>query len=93
MLISSPYDFNFQGVVELIAAKRPALKNRLVTTKPPVFPFHKMPVDLKRVEDVLDIKVDSYRKWEDTMLDAVDSLIELENNWKAKGYNVVIPKA
>jgi hypothetical protein len=93
MLIASPYDFNFQGVVELIGAKRPELKNRLVTTKPPVFPSYKLPVDLKRVEDVLDVKVDSYKKWEETILDAVDSLIELEKTWKAKGYNVVIPKA
>ncbi|KIM83315.1 hypothetical protein PILCRDRAFT_440081 [Piloderma croceum F 1598] len=93
LLIASPYDSNFQGVVELIAAKRPELKNRLITSKPPVFPSYKLPVDLKRVEDVLDIKVDSYKKWEETILDAVDSLIELENTWKAKGYNIVIPKA
>jgi nucleoside-diphosphate-sugar epimerase len=93
ILIASPYDFNFQGIVELIAANRPELKNRLVTAKPPVFPSYKLPVDLKRVEDVLGIKLDSYKKWEDTILDAVDSLVELEKDWKAKGYDVVIPKA
>jgi nucleoside-diphosphate-sugar epimerase len=93
ILIASPHDSNFQGVVELIAAKRPELKNRLLTSKPPAFPSYKMPVDLKRVENVLDIKIDSYKKWEETILDTVDSLIELENTWKAKGYNIVIPKA
>jgi len=93
MLIASPYDFNFQGIVELITAKRPELKNRLTTAKPPVFPSYKLPVDLKRVEDVLGIRMDSYKKWEDTILDTVDSLLELEQAWEAKGYNVMIPKA
>jgi hypothetical protein len=93
MLIASPYNFNFQGVVELISANRPHLKNRLITATPPVFPLYKLPVDLKRVEDVLGVKVDSYKKWEETMLDSVDSLLEVEKAWEAKGYTVVIPKA
>jgi hypothetical protein len=43
------------------------------------------------VQEVIGFKEDEFKKWEETLLDTVDALVELEKEWKAKGYEVEIP--
>ncbi|KAF7971605.1 hypothetical protein HWV62_20696 [Athelia sp. TMB] len=92
IVIASPHAADFKAALETIAQERPELKDRLVdVAKMPQYPFLSLPVDLKRAEDVLGVKIDSYMSWKDTILSTVDSLMALENGWKAKGLTVEIP--
>lgn len=93
ILLASPHENKFENVVQLISEKRPELKARLVTQTPPQYPLYKLPLDFKRVEDVIGISLDSYVSWENTFLDTVDSLLEVEKSWEAQGYALGIPKA
>jgi hypothetical protein len=45
------------------------------------------------VEKAFGIKLDSYKTWKETILDAVDRFIDLENQWKAKGLKFEVPTA
>lgn len=90
--ISSPYDGNYKEAVQFVAAAHPNLKDRLVdASTAPQFPIDKLPVDLKRVEDVTGVKIDSYYTWRETVLDTIDSLLALEKGWVSEGYEVEIP--
>jgi len=90
--IASPYDSNYKQAVEFVAEAHPELRERLVDANTaPQFPVDKLPVDLKRVEDVTGVKVDSYHTWKETVLDTIDSLLALEKGWVSKGYKIEIP--
>lgn len=90
--IGSPYDCNYKEAVQFVADAHPELKDRLVDANTAhQFPIDKLPVDLKRVEDVTGVKVDSYRTWKETVLDTIDSLLVLEKGWISEGYKVEIP--
>lgn len=92
IIMSSPHDLDYKVVLDFIADKRPELKDRLADkSKAPVDTLHRIPVDLKRIEDVLGIRVDSYYSWEQTILDTVDGLLAFEDEWKSKGYTITIP--
>ena len=93
IVMASPFENKFERILELIARKRPELASRLTTTAVPSYPVYKAPIDLQRVQDVVGIKIDSYKSWEDTFLDTIDSLVELEKQWKAAGHIVNVPKA
>lgn len=85
---------NLKVALELIAKERPELKDRLIDlAKIPAYTHNIIPVDLKRVDEVLGVKVESYFSWQDTILDTVNSLIALEKEWKGKGFSIAIPNA
>jgi len=90
--LASPYDVNYKKAVQMVDSAHPELRDRLVDANTaPEFPIDKLPVDLKRVEDVTGVKVDSYHTWEETVLDTIDSLLALEKGWVSQGYKVEIP--
>lgn len=93
IVMASPFENRFEKIVELIAQKRPELKSRLTTKVAPSYPVYKAPIDLQRVQDVVSVKIDSYKSWEETFLDTIDSLLELEKRWEAAGHVIDIPKA
>ena len=94
LLVASPYDLNYKTAVEFIGEKRPELSDRLVdANKAPKFPFDKMALDLKRVEEVTGVKSDSYISWQDTILETVDDLVKMEKDWASQGVSVEIPVA
>ncbi|KAF7975887.1 hypothetical protein HWV62_8297 [Athelia sp. TMB] len=88
LVIASPYDFNWKDGVAYIAEQRPALKSRLFadTSKAPEHANARF--DLSRLEQVTGIKADSYKSWQATILDTVDSLVSLEKEWVNKGFTV-----
>lgn len=93
MPITSPYESDYREAIKYIAEERPELKDRLADpSKAPTWPLYKLELDLKKVEDVVGVDVDSYKTWKETILDAVDSLIALEDYWKSNGFNVEVPK-
>ena len=38
--------------------------------------------------EIVGFKGEMYKKWEETIVDAVDSILEIENIWKEKGFKV-----
>lgn len=47
--------------------------------------------DYERMENILGLKKDSFKSWTETVLDGVDSVLAVENSWKAKGLEVISP--
>ncbi|KAJ6583486.1 hypothetical protein DFH09DRAFT_1360124 [Mycena vulgaris] len=91
VLFASPYGWPFQKTLDFIAAQRPALKGRLITATPAVQHFDALPIDFGRVEEVLGMKVSDFHTIEQTTLDTVDSLVELENQWRSAGHKIEAP--
>jgi nucleoside-diphosphate-sugar epimerase len=91
--INSPHAINYDDVLRLIVTKRPELESRVLSgpaphyTKAQIIP----PLDLQRVEDVVGLKPSEYHSLESTILDSIDSLVELEKFWASKGYDVRAP--
>jgi hypothetical protein len=62
--IASPYDGNYKQAVQFVADAHPELKDRLVDAdSAPKFSVDKLPMNLKRVEDVTGVKINSYYTW------------------------------
>jgi nucleoside-diphosphate-sugar epimerase len=90
--IGSPYECNYKEAVLFVADAHPELKDRLVDANTaPQFSSDKLQVDLKRVEDVTGVTVDSYYTWKETILGTIDSLLALEKSWVSQGYEIEIP--
>ncbi|KAK0449771.1 uncharacterized protein EV420DRAFT_1646768 [Desarmillaria tabescens] len=79
--IVSPHQSSYKTALEILARERPALKYRLA--------------DQRRlqakIEKSIGLKTDSYIPWAQTVLETVDSLLAIENHWKAKGFHVEVP--
>lgn len=74
--------FSAKDAVELIASARPELRNRLAKAVFNAPPVPKCTLDLSRAKEVLGLE---FTDWKDTVLAAVDDLVKLEAQWKAKG--------
>jgi len=75
--ILSTNTFIWKDAIELLAEKRPELKERLpviTRNEPPVAPFATL--DTSKTESMLGMK--DYIKWQDTVLDTVDDLLRVE---------------
>ncbi|KAJ7438273.1 hypothetical protein B0H11DRAFT_591472 [Mycena galericulata] len=91
ILFSSPYGWSFQQTLDYIAAERPALKSRLITKTPPQQPFDILPIDFGRVEQVLGIKKSDFHTIEQTILDTIDALVRVEDEWRSAGHAIKTP--
>ncbi|KAJ3850563.1 hypothetical protein EV368DRAFT_45056, partial [Lentinula lateritia] len=93
--LKNPNQSNFRQAIELLAAERPHLKDRLSPLlSAPKWPESKAePIDYPRMESDLGLKRESLTSWKDTVLDGIDSFMIVENSWKAKGLEVTAPKA
>jgi nucleoside-diphosphate-sugar epimerase len=93
--INSPHAINYDDVLRLIVTKRPELESWVLPgpaphyTKAQIIP----PLDLQRVEDVVGLKPSEYHSLESTILDSIDSLLELEKFWASKGHDVRAPSS
>ncbi|KAJ3479149.1 hypothetical protein NLI96_g9264 [Meripilus lineatus] len=74
--------FSPKEAVEYIAEVRPELKDRVSTNALNSGPVGTRNIDNTRLKEVLGLVP---RPWKETILDAVDSLIGLEKEWKSKG--------
>ncbi|KAJ3781907.1 hypothetical protein GGU10DRAFT_365238 [Lentinula aff. detonsa] len=90
--ISSPHDTVFADIIKVLNEKRPELKDRLTKTTPPEFPFKKLAYDSKRVEEICGLKPEDFVPVNDTFVESVDTLVALENQWKAAGYELPAPQ-
>lgn len=91
-IIVTPEDGSYRNAVNFIAEERPHLKDRLVDVeRVPTWPSHTKAVDRKRIEEVIGFKQDEYTTWKKTVIDSVDSLMKLEEFWRERGFEVVVP--
>ncbi|RDB17384.1 hypothetical protein Hypma_001850 [Hypsizygus marmoreus] len=91
IIIASPREFGFKATVDLIAEKRPELKERLIKAPAPAQPFKRVPVNFGRVEEVLGFRQDEFRTIEETILGTIDSLLSFEKEWVKQGLEVSVP--
>ncbi|KAG6918284.1 hypothetical protein DXG01_015376 [Tephrocybe rancida] len=91
IIIGSPHGFDPKATVDFLAESRPELKGRLTKKTPPPYRFDRIPVDFKRVEEVLGMSKDEFHTVEETMIETVDSLLALEKQWVSNGHEVNIP--
>ncbi|KAG6852694.1 hypothetical protein C0991_009840 [Blastosporella zonata] len=91
ILIASPHHFHPKATIELIAESRPELKARLTKKTPPEYAYDRIPVDFKRIEEVLGMSKDDFHTVEETMIETVNSLLALEQQWVAEGHEIRIP--
>ncbi|KAH8100073.1 NAD-P-binding protein [Cristinia sonorae] len=74
---------NQSEILKLVEKERPELLGRISkAVKEDKSTVVKSVVDQKRVREVLGIEV---RPWQETVLDAIDALIDLEKEWKGRG--------
>ncbi|KAG7444637.1 NAD(P)-binding protein [Guyanagaster necrorhizus] len=87
--IVCPHECSYKAAIEIIARERPELKDRLADVRrAPEWSCNTLPLDWKRISEVIGMNRDSFFPWEKTVLDAVDSLLRIENLWKEKGFDL-----
>jgi len=75
-------------IIALITKERPALADRLNKSFKSAPSGISMVTDNKRLKEVLGLEV---TPWQKTILDGVDALIALEENWKSRGLTPTFP--
>ncbi|KAF5365220.1 hypothetical protein D9758_005448 [Tetrapyrgos nigripes] len=90
LAIASPYENDWREAVKYIAEERPQMKDRLAgLEKVPVLEELSLKgIDHGRLEEVLGMKKNDFRTWKETVLDAVDSFVRIEEGWKSRGLKV-----
>ncbi|KAK0470373.1 uncharacterized protein EV420DRAFT_1634795 [Desarmillaria tabescens] len=87
--IVCPHECSYKAAIETIAREHPELKERLADARrAPEWPSNTLPLDWKRIDEVIGMKPESFIPWEKTVLDSVDSLLRIEKIWKEKGFKV-----
>ncbi|KAJ7637669.1 hypothetical protein DFH06DRAFT_649379 [Mycena polygramma] len=90
--IVSPHPSDWRDAIQYISDARPELRSRLADpSKAPIWPSYKRDVDLTPVETGFGIDLGSYKTWKTTILDSVDRFIEVEDQWKSKGFEFQVP--
>ena len=75
--------YGARAAADYLAEVRPDLKGRLSEAAKNAGPTRKNVLDTSRSEEVLGLK---YTDWHKTVLDGVEYLLELEENWKSQGW-------
>ncbi|KAI0333881.1 NAD-P-binding protein [Cubamyces sp. BRFM 1775] len=80
-IVAGPGALLWEDAVKVLQDKRTALKDRLPTLEnAPPLPGPLSKVDTTRAREVLGMK--DYVGWEDTLLETIDALLEVEKSWK-----------
>ncbi|KAI0773253.1 NAD-P-binding protein [Trametes elegans] len=80
-LVAGPGAILWPDAVRVLLEKRPALKDRLPTLEnAPPLPGPLSGIDTTRAKEVLGVK--EYVGWEDTLLETIDALLDLEKTWE-----------
>ncbi|KAF9018459.1 NAD(P)-binding protein [Hymenopellis radicata] len=92
LIFGSPYEFDLEAVRNLVVQKRPQVASRWTTKKVPTYPSLKLHCDMGRLKEVLGMDEAQFISLEDTMLDSIDSLLAIEQNWiDTHGYRPELP--
>ncbi|KAK7053186.1 hypothetical protein VNI00_003805 [Paramarasmius palmivorus] len=91
LVFSSPHTLDWEKAVNIVKENRPQLADRVIKKSPYKFP-PRPAIDFGRVEEVLGMKPEDFRTFEETILDSIDNCLDLEKEWISAGYEVSIPK-
>ncbi|KIK69244.1 hypothetical protein GYMLUDRAFT_53698 [Collybiopsis luxurians FD-317 M1] len=92
LILSSPHDCDYVEIIKLLKEKRPELKDRLITSEPNLqFPGKRLNYDQNRLQEVIGMTFADFTPIADTYLDTIDSIIKVEKQWKAEGFDVKVP--
>ncbi|GLB39611.1 putative 3-beta hydroxysteroid dehydrogenase/isomerase family protein [Lyophyllum shimeji] len=88
VLLASPHPFDAAYVRALISVEFPDLEaqGRLTREVPPRYERDVMGVEWGRVEEVLGVGKEACRRTEETVVDTVRSLLEVERRWREEGW-------
>ena len=75
--------YGARAAAEYLAEVRPDLRGRLSEAAKNAGPTKKINIDTSRAEEVLGLK---FTDWHKTVLDGIESLLELEQDWKNQGW-------
>jgi hypothetical protein len=85
----APHDGNFRDALKYLAKEHPELQSRLADPQTvPVWDAYKLPIDHEVLDREYGIRADSYIPWNKTIVDAIESLLFLEEQWIAQGFKV-----
>ncbi|KAJ7599413.1 hypothetical protein C8J56DRAFT_1094181 [Mycena floridula] len=87
----SPHVTSYAQALRFIAAERPQLRDRLASAESAPDYTGTRAVEREKLKDVVGITPESYKSWKETVLDAVDSLVALEQVWKDNGFLFNMP--
>ncbi|KAJ3742579.1 hypothetical protein DFH05DRAFT_1558565 [Lentinula detonsa] len=83
-ILGAPEDHDWKKVISHVVEARPLLADRLCSSeKAPVFPMQV--TDLQRTEKYLGIKAGSYTSFGKSIVDTIDSILDIETYWKERG--------
>ncbi|KAJ3842296.1 hypothetical protein F5878DRAFT_530041 [Lentinula raphanica] len=83
-ILGAPEDHDWKKVIAHVAEARPSIAHRLCSIEnAPVFPMQV--TDLNRTEKYLGIKTDSYTSFQKSIVDAIDTILDIETYWKEQG--------
>ncbi|KAF7362963.1 Epimerase domain-containing protein [Mycena venus] len=91
IVFSSPHGWPWQKTLDFIAERRPALRERFIAATPEDTAPDVLPMDFKRVEEVLGMKTADFYPIEETMLETFDALIQAEDQWRSAGHPIKTP--
>nr|GAT44245.1 predicted protein [Mycena chlorophos] len=91
VILSSPHGWSLAQLLAFLAEKRPALKDRLTKVPTPT-KVDLLPLDWDRVEKVLGLRKSDFYTKEETFLQTVDELVQIEDGWRKAGHAIKKPK-
>jgi len=69
LVVGSPHEWDYHKTLELIKNKVPTLKERLINVRtdnePPTMEMKRIPCDFQRIEEVLGMKTEDFRSFEE----------------------------
>ncbi|KAF7309002.1 Epimerase domain-containing protein [Mycena kentingensis (nom. inval.)] len=89
----SPYQTDFREALKYLYDERPELRARLADPETaPRWTTYTLPIDLKPVEEAFGYKISGFKTWKETVLDAIDRFVKIEDSWTSKGFKFEIPR-
>ncbi|KAF7327140.1 Epimerase domain-containing protein [Mycena kentingensis (nom. inval.)] len=93
VIVASPEGRSVSQILAILTEHNPALAERvLAEEKIPEAPWtDTLPLDFKRVENIVGMRKEEFRTPEETFRDTVDALLEVEKHWKEAGVEIGTP--
>ncbi|KJA20052.1 hypothetical protein HYPSUDRAFT_189259 [Hypholoma sublateritium FD-334 SS-4] len=87
-ILASPHGLVERYLFELYRKERPAVAGRMIAGEGVVPVFDRYDLDFAEIESFTGMKKSDYHTMEQTFLDALDSLLVIEKDWKEQGFVV-----
>jgi len=86
VIVTSPEGLRMKHILDMIKKAHPELEHRFITAPVPEFSYAKYDADFERFEQITGMRREDFHTPEETILDCVNDLLKLEEEWKKNGY-------